>query len=311
MISIIIPVFNENESLKELYSILTGQLKKQQYELIFIDDGSTDGSAETLKLFEKDKKVKVITFRKNLGKSLALNIGFEEARGEIIITMDSDLQDLPEEIPNFLAKIKEGHDVVVGWKKLRHDPLEKRLPSKIFNKLVSAMTGVKLHDFNCGFKAYTREVIKSIKIYGELHRFTPVLASEYGFSVTEIPVQHGKRLHGKSKFGMERYLRGFFDICSVYFLFRYSRRPMHFIGSAFLSCFTAGCLLLIYCFYKQFVLMKPGVRAALIVAIFLMLTAAQILLSGLLAEFFNYHFQNGRLDVNQYLKKSGKNRTGD
>jgi len=230
MISFIIPCLNEEESLQMLYDGIVSNTRSD-YEIIFIDDGSTDKSVDLIRqLHEKDNKVRLIMFRKNFGKAAALQAGFQNCSGDIVITMDADLQDEPTEINNFIDKINEGYDVVSGWKMVRNDPLEKTLPSKLFNKVVSWQSGVKIHDFNCGYKAYRSEVVKSISLYGDLHRYIPVLANRKGFKITEIPVQHNPRKFGKSKYGMERYLRGLFDSMSVVYLSKYYDRPMHFFG---------------------------------------------------------------------------------
>ena len=232
MVSIVIPVYNEEESLKLLYEKIIENIPEQyEREIIFVNDGSTDKSVEVIKkLIMQDTQVHLISFRKNFGKAMALETAFRNAKGDIIITMDADLQDDPIEIPNFLAKIEEGYDLVSGWKKHRQDPLEKRLPSKLFNKVTAKLSGVELHDFNCGFKAYRREVTESIDVYGELHRYIPVLAHRKGFRITEIVVHHNKRQYGKSKYGFERYLRGLFDSLTVAFLGKYYDRPMHLFG---------------------------------------------------------------------------------
>lgn len=237
-ISIVIPVFNEQDSICELYNNIITNLRIvvsneliADYEIWFVSDGCTDNSEQVIKeLIENDKKVHLIVFRKNFGKAAALQSGFYHANGDIVVTMDADLQDDPAEISRFIEKLDEGYDLVSGWKFNRHDPLEKRLPSKLFNKVTSTLSGVKLHDFNCGFKAYRKEVVKSIDIYGEMHRYIPVLANRKGFRITEITVTHHKREHGKSKYGLERYLRGLFDSMTTSFLSKFYDRPMYFFG---------------------------------------------------------------------------------
>lgn len=232
LISFVIPVYNEEESLRPLYEQIMQNIPAEcDAEIIFVNDGSTDESVKVIKeIHDEDKRVHLISFRKNFGKAMALESGFRNVHGEIIITMDADLQDDPMEIPHFIAKIDEGYDLVSGWKENRKDPLEKRLPSKLFNKVTSKMSGVHLHDFNCGFKAYKREVVDAIDIYGELHRYIPVLAYRKGFRITEISVHHNKRQFGKSKYGFERYLRGLFDSLTVAFLGKYYDRPMYLFG---------------------------------------------------------------------------------
>jgi glycosyltransferase involved in cell wall biosynthesis len=217
-ISVVIPVYNEAESLQPLYQDLVSVLGTlgRPYELLFIEDGSTDGSFDTLaELHTQDCHVQVIQFRRNFGKAAALTVGFAEARGAIVITMDADLQDDPQEIPSLLNKLAEGFDLVSGWKYPRRDPLTKTLPSKLFNWATSRLSGVRLHDFNCGFKAYRREVVKEIRFYGDLYRYIPVLAHWQGFRVTEVPVRHHPRQFGQSKYGISRFLRGFFDLITT------------------------------------------------------------------------------------------------
>ncbi|MFC1829464.1 glycosyltransferase family 2 protein [Thermodesulfobacteriota bacterium] len=301
-LSIIIPVYNEKRSLSQLYQELLEQINQYDYEVIFVDDGSKDGSIEVIyDLKEKNDRIKVFMLRRNIGKSMALNIGFQKAIGDIIITMDADLQDDPKEIPNFIEKINEGYDIVNGWKIDRKDPLEKRFPSKLFNKMVSLMSGIKLHDFNCGFKAYRKEVVKTIKVYGEMHRFIPVLAYEYGFISTEIPVKHHKRVHGESKFGFERYFRGFFDFLSLYFLIRYSRKPLHFIGTTSMINLILAVLLIGYTGIMKFYYGQTGVRPALFVGLFFLSAALQIFMTGFVAELLIHNFQKN-VDDQLYLK---------
>ena len=238
-ISFVIPVYNEEGDLLQLHSEITAQMAKlgRSYEIYFIDDGSSDNSLALIKkLSGEDGHVRCVSFRRNFGKSEALSAGFKRVTGKYVFTMDADLQDDPSEIPAFLAMMEEGYDLVSGWKKERHDPLEKRLPSKLFNATVSWMTGLKLHDFNCGFKCYTKECTEELDVYGERHRFMPALANERGFRVGELAVNHRARIHGKSKFGLERYARGFLDLLTVSFLATYARRPAHLLGGlGFLS----------------------------------------------------------------------------
>jgi glycosyltransferase involved in cell wall biosynthesis len=241
-ISVVIPLLNEEQSLRELHEQLRSVLNRLgRYEIIFIDDGSTDGSPRVLhELRHRDKHVKIIRFRRNYGKSAALSVGFEKAEGDIVITMDADLQDDPREIPNLVNEIRKGTDLVSGWKKKRHDPLTKTIPSKFFNFVTSLLTGIKLHDFNCGLKAYRKEVIKEIELYGELHRYIPVLAHWRGYKVGEIAVQHHPRKFGKTKFGFGRFWKGFLDLLTVIFTTRYMQRPLHLFGFWGLLFFLAG-----------------------------------------------------------------------
>jgi len=249
-ISVVIPLFNEHESIAELVQKIFFVCDREaiQAEVILVDDGSRDGSLqECERLYEHyPEKLQVISFRRNYGKSAALRCGIEQARGEVIITMDADLQDDPEAIIGLLAKINEGYDLVSGWKKKRHDPLSKTLPSKLFNSVVSFFSGIKLHDFNCGLKAYRADCAKSLDIYGERHRFLPVLAHWNGFSVTELVVTHHARKYGKSKFGIERLTNGLFDLLTLLFLRRYLKKPLHFFGLLGLFCIVTGASILGY-----------------------------------------------------------------
>lgn len=287
-ISIIIPIFNEEKSILELYKNLKETLDaiNKEYELIFIDDGSTDSSFALLeKLHKSDTKIKVIQFRNNFGKSAAIIAGFKEAKGLIIFTMDGDLQDDPKEIPYFLEEINKGYDLVSGWKVHRQDPLSKILPSRVFNFVTSFMTGVKLHDFNCGFKCYKREVIKEIKIYGELYRFIPVFAFWLGFKIGEIKVRHHHRKFGKSKYGIERIGRGFFDFLTVLFLTKYARRPLHFFGTSGMLSVFAGFSICTYLTFLWFTGYGPiGNRPLLLLGVFLILFGIQFISIGLIGE---------------------------
>jgi len=235
LISVVIPTYNEEDSLIELSKQLERVLEresKNNYEVLFIDDGSTDSTFSVMKeINKKNPKFKAIRFRRNYGKSAALSVGFKAAKGAVIITMDADLQDDPMEIPNLMSKIREGYDLVSGWKKKRNDPINKTLPSKFFNYVTAKASGLKLHDFNCGLKAYRSEAAKSLDIYGEMHRYLPVLAHWNGFRITEIPVLHHPRKHGKTKFGASRYVKGFLDLITLLFTSRYLKRPLHFFGT--------------------------------------------------------------------------------
>ncbi|HTR82173.1 MAG TPA: glycosyltransferase family 2 protein [Bacteroidota bacterium] len=245
-ISVVIPLFNEEQSLKELADQLKSALVKLggRYELIFVDDGSTDNSFRVLRdLHFRNNRIKVIRFRRNYGKSAALMVGFQKAQGEYVVTMDADLQDDPAEIPNLIRQVKSGFDVVSGWKKKRRDPITKTIPSKFFNFVTSTMTGIKIHDFNCGLKAYRRDVIKNVNVYGELHRYIPALAHWQGFKIGELVVQHRARKYGKTKFGMGRFFRGFLDLMTVLFTTRYISRPLHLFGLwGILSTFAGLCI---------------------------------------------------------------------
>ncbi len=250
MLSVVVPVFNEAPSLRTLHAELSEVAAAQHYdlEIIFIDDGSTDESWEHIvQLAAADPRVRGIRFRRNFGKAAALSAGFAAARGQYVMTLDADLQDDPREIPNFLRCIESTDqggplDVVSGWKRRRHDPWHKVWPSRVFNWLVSRVTGVRLHDHNCGMKCYRQEVLREIRLYGELHRFVPVLAAARGFRVGEIAIQHRPRRYGRSKYGFERFTRGLLDLMTVQFLTGYGQRPQHLLGKMGLLCFLLGLL---------------------------------------------------------------------
>lgn len=286
LVSFVIPVYNEEESLDILYEKIMQNIPLEcEAELVFVNDGSTDQSVEVIKeINAKDKRVHLISFRKNFGKAMALESGFRNAHGEIVITMDADLQDDPMEIPNFIAKIDEGYDLVSGWKKNRQDPLEKRLPSKLFNKMTSKMSGIYLHDFNCGFKAYRRKVIESIDVYGELHRYIPVLAHRKGFRIAEISVHHNKRQFGKSKYGFERYLRGLFDSLTVAFLGRYYDRPMYLFGKMGLAFGMAGGIICIYLLVLKIMGNVIGGRPLLVLGVLLIVLGMQMFSTGFIGD---------------------------
>ncbi|HON52749.1 MAG TPA: glycosyltransferase family 2 protein, partial [Bacteroidales bacterium] len=258
-ISVVIPLFNEEESLPELCSWIEQVMNKASftYEIVLIDDGSRDNSWQVIQqLAKKNSAIKGIKFQRNYGKSAGLFKGFEAASGDVVITMDADLQDNPEEIPELYRMITEDNfDLVSGWKKKRYDPvLTKNLPSKLYNTTVRLMTGIQLHDFNCGLKAYKKQVVKSIEVYGEMHRYIPVLAKWAGFKkIGEKVVQHQERKYGTTKFGIERFLRGPLDLLSVLFISKFSKRPMHLFGSIGLLSFVIGALILGYLSYMKIV----------------------------------------------------------
>lgn len=286
-LSILIPLFNEEQSLRELYDKIRNALNRnQRFEIIFVDDGSTDNSMRILHdLRHRDRRIKIIRFRRNYGKSAALSVGFNHAKGDIIITMDADLQDDPNEIPNLVNEIKKGFDLVSGWKKKRRDPITKTIPSKFFNFVVSKMTGIKLHDFNCGLKAYRKEVVKEIEIYGELHRYIPVLAHWRGFKIGEIVVQHYARKFGKTKYGLGRFWKGFLDLVTTLFTTRYLQRPLHFFGLWGLVFFLIGIGIDAYLVALKFV---EGIalsnRPLFLGGILLTIVGVQIISIGLLGE---------------------------
>ncbi|MBQ3873286.1 MAG: glycosyltransferase family 2 protein [Bacteroidales bacterium] len=267
-LSIIIPLYNEAESLPELKAWIDRALKDFTYEIIFVDDGSTDGSWEEISrlasLARNDRNsVRGIRFRRNYGKSAALYEGFAAAEGDIVVTMDADLQDSPEEIPEMVRMIREeGYDLVSGWKQHRKDnALTKNLPSKLYNATARRVTGIKLHDMNCGLKAYRAEVVKNIEVYGEMHRYIPYLAKNAGFSkIGEKPVHHQKRKYGKSKFGMDRFVNGLLDLMSLWFLSRFGGKPMHFFGTSGILMFLVGFVMTIWIIVEKLVLQGQGLR---------------------------------------------------
>lgn len=294
MISVVIPALDEALSLEELHRELDEVARARGYELqiIIIDDGSTDGTWDVIdRLARQDSRVLGIRFRRNFGKAAALSAGFDAAVGEVIVTMDADLQDDPAELPSLLAKLEEGFDVVSGWKLPRHDPWHKVWPSRVFNALVSRMTGVRLHDHNCGLKCFRREVINEVRLYGELHRFVPVLAAARGFRVGEIVVQHRPRVSGRSKYGWSRIPKGLLDLLTVRFITRFGQRPQHWLGmgalaSLALGIFGMGYLAIIWCVSRL-----PGhvpihlhETAALYYSLVLLLIGAQLLALGFVAE---------------------------
>ncbi len=261
-LSVIIPLYNEAESLPELKSWIDRSLKDFTYELIFVDDGSTDASWDVIRGMA-DEAVHGIRFRRNYGKSAALFEGFAAARGEIVVTMDADLQDSPEEIPEMVRMIREeDYDVVSGWKQHRKDnALTKNIPSKLYNWTARKVTGIKLHDMNCGLKAYKADVIKNIEVYGEMHRYIPYLAKNAGFSkIGEKPVHHQKRKFGKSKFGMDRFVNGFLDLMSLWFLSRFGGKPMHFFGTSGILMFLIGFVMTIWIIVEKLVNQAHGLK---------------------------------------------------
>ena len=294
-ISIVVPVYDEEESVVPLYDAVRAQLDEigESYEIIFVDDGSRDGSFTVLRaLHERDLRVRVIRFRRNFGKTPALVAGFAQARGDIVFTMDADLQDDPTEIPRFLEKLAEGYDLVSGWKYPRHDPPTKTVPSYFFNRMVGFTTGVKLHDMNCGFKAYRHELLDDIKLYGELHRFVPVLAHQRGFRVTEVKVRHHQRKYGKSKFGARRFLRGFLDLLMVLFLMSYLRTPLRLFGMIGLLATLAGLAVDGYVVADRFLpfgSQQPiHERPLLFVGIMLLIFGVSFILTGLQSEMIRH-----------------------
>jgi len=286
-VSVVIPLYNEEQSLRELYEQLRTVLNRTgRYEILFIDDGSTDGSTRVLhELRRRDRRVKIIRFRRNYGKSAALSVGFHHAQGAFIVTMDADLQDDPNEIPNLINELKKGYDLVSGWKRKRYDPITKTVPSRLFNLVTSLLTGLRLHDFNCGLKAYRREVTRDVKVYGELHRFIPALAHWQGYKIGEVPVQHHARKYGKTKFGVGRFWKGFLDLVTVLFTTRYLRRPLHLFGFWGLVFFFIGLLIDLYLTILKFTEgMALGNRPLFFAGVLLIIVGVQFISIGLLGE---------------------------
>ncbi len=292
-VSLVVPGLNEAESLPELAERIHEALDGlRRYELIFVDDGSTDDTWEVIgKLHRKNPVVQGVRLRANFGKAMALTAGFERARAELVVMMDADLQDDPADLPKFLEKIAEGLDVVVGWKVDRRDPLNRRVLSRIFNGTVGMVTGVKLHDMNCGFKALRKEVLAAIPIYGDLFRFIPVLAKWQGFAIDEVPVKHHARKHGRSRYGLERILRGLFDLASIVFLTRYSRKPMHLFGLIGLLATVAGLGVCVYLTVLWVQGQTIGTRPLLLLGVLLILLGIQFFSLGLIGEFLTFQHQ--------------------
>lgn len=303
-ISIVIPLYNEAESLPELHQWIVKVIQENNYsyEIVFVDDGSTDESWNIIEeLKAKDNAIKAIKFRRNYGKSAGLNTGFEAAEGEVIITMDADLQDSPEEIPALRKLIiEDGYDLISGWKKKRYDPLSKTIPTKLFNWATRKMTGIYLHDFNCGLKAYRYEVVKNIEVYGEMHRYIPAIAKWAGFTkIGEKVVQHQERKYGVTKFGLERFINGFLDLLSITFVGKFGKKPMHLFGLFGTLMFFFGFLLAAYIGAEKLYYMNLNVKARLIteipqfyIALTAMVIGVQLFLAGFLAEMVSRNSPN-------------------
>ena len=287
-VSVVVPLLNERESLEALMAGIFQHLAPlgQPCEIIAVDDGSTDGSLEVLKsLRSRDPRLRIISLRRNFGKADALDAGFRAAQGEIIFTMDADLQDDPREIPRFIEMLNQGWDLVSGWKRVRHDPLSKTLPSRLFNAVTSRVSGVRLHDFNCGFKCYRREVVEALQVYGELHRFLPAIAHLKGFRVTEMEVSHQARPFGRSKYGARRLVSGLLDLMTVVVTTRYFKKPLHFFGAPGLLCGLSGAAINLWLSCEKIFLNRHlSNRPLLFLGILLMIVGLQLVSLGLIGE---------------------------
>ncbi len=311
-ITVVVPLLNEEDSLPELEKWIRKVMEDNDlsYEILFIDDGSKDDSWEVVEFLSgKNPYVRGIKFRRNYGKSAALNTGFESALGDVVITMDADLQDSPDEIPGLFKMIKEdGFDLVSGWKKKRYDPLSKTIPSKFFNYVTGKISGIKLHDFNCGLKAYKNEVVKSVEVYGEMHRYIPLLAKWSGFAnIGEKVVEHRARKFGTSKYGMKRLITGFLDLLSVVFVGRFSKAPMHFLGTLGTLFFIAGFFILSYLSIAKLLYQEYGIadRPLFYFGILTIIIGTQLFVTGFLAELVSRiaHDRNGYI----IEKRTGEN----
>ncbi len=314
-ISIVIPLFNEAESLPELAAQITDAISKSDlsalfghrpsFEILFINDGSNDGSDKVIKrLIAGHPEIKLISFRRNYGKSAGLDAGFKAAQGKYVITMDADLQDNPYEIEPLIRKLEEGYDLVSGWKKKRYDPITKTVPSKLFNAVTRILSGVPLHDFNCGLKAYRHEVVKSLQIYGEMHRYIPVLAKWNGFRVGELVVQHRARKYGHSKFGISRFFNGFLDLLTVLFITKYMKRPMHFFGMLGIVAFFIGFAISFYLALEKIMFdASMSNRPLLLLGVMLIILGVQLFGIGLLGEMITKTY----LQAEPYLIKEKVN----
>lgn len=309
-ISVVVPLYNEVESLPELTSWISRVMDENRftYEIVLVDDGSNDGSWEMVnKLKTNNPFIKGIKFRRNYGKSAALNTGFEAAQGDVVITMDADLQDSPDEIPELYRRVtEEGYDLVSGWKAKRHDPLSKTIPTKVYNAATRRMSGIKnLHDFNCGLKAYRKTVVKNIEVYGEMHRYIPVIAKWAGFSkIGEQIVEHRPRKYGKTKFGMSRFINGLLDLMSIFFVGKFGRRPMHFFGTMGVLCFLAGTICTIWMIVDKLVSIAHHEKISrditqqplFYIALVAVIIGVQLFLTGFVAELVS----RGAHDRNRY-----------
>lgn len=286
LLSFVIPVLNEVDSLRQLTAEILANCRPHGHEIIFIDDGSRDGSFTLMEeLAQTDPNIRIIKFRRNFGKAAALQYGFRLARGEVVFTLDADLQDNPVEIPKFLARLDEGWDLVSGWKQKRRDPLHKVIPSRLFNFITARAFRLKLKDYNCGFKAYRREVVKELDLYGEMHRYIPALAHSLGYRITEIPVEHRKREFGRSKYGLERYLRGFFDLLTVKMVTQYVKSPLYLFGRLGLVSALLGTAIMVWMAVLKIFYAQPiSNRLPLFLGLTLILGGLQFISLGLISE---------------------------
>jgi glycosyltransferase involved in cell wall biosynthesis len=307
MLSVVVPVYNEKESLPHFFNELIKNLVKigKSYEIIFVDDGSNDNSLEILKEFEeKNKNVRVFSFRKNRGKAEALTLGFHKAKGEYVITLDADLQDKPEGIKPLLDKLDEGYDLVSGWRKTRKDSITKVIFSKIFNLIASTIWGLKLHDYNCGLKVYRNDAVKELNLYGGMHRFIPLISYSQGFKVAELAIDHQERKYGKSKYGASKAFKDLPDMFTMIFLQRYSKRPMHFFGVFGSILFGLGAIILIYLSILRFQGQSIGDRPLLLFGILLVLAGFQVFFTGFLADLvLHINQKNEQSDSPSYILK--------
>ena len=301
-LTFVIPVYNERETLRPLAEGIVEHAGPHEFTILFVDDGSTDGSHEELLALQNELPcVKVIRLRGNFGKSAALAAGFARVDGDFIFTMDSDLQDDPKEIPRFIDKISEGYDVVCGWKAVRHDPWHKTYPSMIYNAFVSWIFGLSIHDVNCGYKLMRREVVRHLRVYGEMHRLIPVYAHSLNFRVAEIPVEHHRRRYGVSKFGFERFSRGAIDVLTTWFLTRYRQQPAHFFAKTGIVAIGLGILVFVLCLFTR----AFAAKAALFLLALAFWTGAGLIIAlGLFAELVLYHFV--RIDPALYIAENGE-----
>jgi glycosyltransferase involved in cell wall biosynthesis len=308
LVSIVAPLYNEAATIHELYDQVQAALEEYRWEIVYVDDGSTDDSyARLVELHGSYSNVRVIRHRRNFGKAAALSAGFIVAQGDVVVTIDADLQDDPAEIPQLLAKLDEGYDLVSGWKCTRRDPFARRLFSKIYNGTTAIVTGVRLHDMNCGLKAYRAEVLRNVQLYGDMHRFVPVLAHHLGFRTTEIPVNHRPRTNGKSRYGIERYTRGLFDLLTVAYLGRYRYRPLHFFGGIGLVLAGAGTLILVYLTAIKLGGSAIGGRPLLMLGVVLLVVGVQFFSLGLVGELLTSQHEeraSGRAGTRSHVRDS-------